>query len=71
MIYIINSFENVKREWKLRDKKDDELNANNTNENRKYIVTGENKNILTKIGPNYYAGIVCKNKLDKSIEEHK
>ena len=24
---------------------------NNINENRKYIITGENKNIITKAGP--------------------
>ena len=44
---------------------------NNIKENRKYEITGEYKNILTKTGPNNYAGTLCKNELDKSIEEHK
>ena len=44
---------------------------NNINEKRKYIITGENKNIITKIGPNGLAGTICENELDKSIDEHK
>ena len=44
---------------------------NNINENRKYKITGECKNILTKTGPDNYAGTICMNELDKSIEEHK
>ena len=41
-------------------------------ENRKYIVTGENRNILTKTGTdNSWMGTICENELDKSIEEHK
>ena len=41
-------------------------------ENRKYIVTGNNKNILTKTGTdNQRMGTICENELDKSIEEHK
>ena len=40
-------------------------------ENRKYIVTGENKNIITKIGNNESMGTICEQELDKSIEEHK
>jgi len=45
---------------------------NNINENRKYIVTGENNNIFTKIGGDgYWMGTICANELDKSIEEHK
>ena len=44
----------------------------NTNENRKYIVRGENKNILTKTSTDgYWMGSICENELDKSIEEHK
>ena len=43
----------------------------NMKENRKYIVTGENKNILTKIGNKESMGTICQNELDKSIEEHK
>ena len=42
----------------------------NINKNRKYIVTGENKNILTKTSNDGWMGIICKNELDKSIEEH-
>ena len=39
---------------------------------RKYIVTGDNKNILTKTtGDCVWMGTICKNELDKSIEEHK
>ena len=44
---------------------------NNMKENRKYIVTGENKNILTKIGNTGSMGTICEYELDKSIEEHK
>ena len=39
---------------------------------RKCIISGENKNIFTKTGTDtYFCGIICKNELDKSIEEHK
>ena len=45
---------------------------NNINKNREYIITGENKNILTKTGTDgYWMGTICENELDKSIEEHK
>ena len=40
-------------------------------ENRKYIVTGKDKNILTKIGNNESMGTICEIELDKSVEEHK
>ena len=41
-------------------------------ENRKYMVTGDNNNILTKTtGNTEWMGTICKNELDKSIEEHK
>ena len=44
----------------------------NINEKRKYIVEGENKNILIKTSGNtYYSGAICKNELDKSIDEHR
>ena len=43
----------------------------NIDENRKYIVTGENNNILTKTGNDEWMGTICKNELDKSIDEHK
>jgi hypothetical protein len=44
----------------------------NIKEERKYIVTGHNKNIYTKTGTNeYYAGAICEDELDKTIEEHK
>ena len=33
-------------------------------------MSGEN-NIMTKTGPNGWMGTICKNELDKSIEEHK
>ena len=38
----------------------------NIDDNRHYIVTGENENILTKIGKNNYAGTICEYELDKS-----
>jgi len=43
----------------------------NIKENRKYIITGDNKNILTKTGNNSWMGTLCENELDQSIEEHK
>ena len=43
----------------------------NMKENRRYIVTGENKNIVTKIANTDSMGTICENELDKSIEEHK
>ena len=44
----------------------------NMNENRKYSVRGDNNNILTKTtGNRVQIGTICKNELDKSIEEHK
>ena len=39
-------------------------------DNRKFIITGENQNILTKIGKNNYAGTICEYSLDKS-KSHK
>ena len=44
---------------------------NNINEKRKYEITGEMKNIITKIGPDGWMGTICENELDKLIEEHK
>ena len=44
---------------------------NNIKENRKYEISGEYNNIFTKTGPDTYAGTICSNDLDKSIEEHK
>ena len=42
---------------------------NNINENRKYIISGEKGNILTKIGPTgYWMGTICENVLEKSKE---
>ena len=39
---------------------------------RKYNLTGDNKNIITKTGKDgYWMGTICENELDKSIEEHK
>ena len=43
----------------------------NIKDERKYIVTGEYKNIITKTGNNGWIGTICLNELDKSIEEHK
>ena len=43
----------------------------NINNNRIYIVSGVNQNILTKTGDNGWMGTICENELDKSIEEHK
>ena len=44
----------------------------NIKEDRKYIITGENRNIITKTGTNgYWMGTICGKELDKSIEEHK
>ena len=43
----------------------------NTSESRKYIITGDNKNIITKIGPTGIMGTICEKELDKSIDEHK
>ena len=45
---------------------------NNIKVERKYEITGEKKNILTKKGTDsYWMGTICENELDKSIEEHK
>ena len=35
------------------------------------MITGDNKNILTKTGSNNWMGTICEKELDKSIEEHK
>ena len=44
----------------------------NINEERKYVISGDNNNILTKISSDgYYCGTICENVLDKSIEEYK
>ena len=37
----------------------------NISDNRKYTVTGENKNILTKTGSKGWMGTICENKLEK------
>ena len=44
---------------------------NNINNNRAYAVSGENNNIMTKIGNRQWTGTICEYELDKSIEEHK
>ena len=41
------------------------------NENRKFIISGDYRNIFTKAGTNNYTGGICENELDKSIDEHK
>ena len=39
---------------------------------RKYVLSGENKTIVTKTGDGGgYMGTICVNELDKSIEEHR
>ena len=43
----------------------------NINNNRAYSLSGEQNNIITKIGSRNWAGAICENELDKSIEEHK
>ena len=44
----------------------------NIKEERKFMVTGSDKNILTKDGTDCYVmGTICENELDKSIDEHK
>ena len=43
---------------------------NNIKENRKYIISGDNENILTKIGSNNFMGTICENELEKG-REHK
>ena len=40
-------------------------------ENRKYILSGDNNNIITKICDTEWMGIICKNELDQTLEEHK
>ena len=43
----------------------------NINENRKYEISGENRNIITKTGNgSNWMGSICEEELDKSIEEH-
>ena len=44
----------------------------NISDERKYIVTGDSKNVITKTGTDkYFMGTILENELDKSIEEHK
>ena len=44
----------------------------NINKYKKYALSGENKNIITKTGTDsFWMGTLCENELDKSIEEHK
>ena len=44
----------------------------NLNGDKKYIVSGDKRNIITKKGKSQvWVGIICENELDKSIEEHK
>ena len=42
---------------------------NNINSKRKYTISGENENILTKTGDNDWMGTICENELEKN-EEH-
>ncbi len=39
-------------------------------DNRKYLISGEKENIITKIGKNNYAGTICEFELDKT-KNHK
>ena len=41
---------------------------NNIKENKKYIVTGENENIITKIGYDEWVGILCESNFEKTKE---
>ena len=43
---------------------------NNINENRKYEISGEKENIMTKTGKIGWMGTICENELEKS-KEHK
>ena len=44
----------------------------NIKENRAYSLSGKNNNILTKTGNDFdWAGAICENELESSIEEHK
>ncbi len=43
---------------------------NNINETRKYEISGEKENIMTKTGTNGWMGTICENELEKS-KEHK
>ena len=43
----------------------------NIKEDRKYLITEDIKNVITKTGANTWMGTICENELDKSIEEHK
>ena len=48
------------------------IHLENVKEDRKYNISGDNKNILTKTGTdNEWIGAIYENELDKSIEEHK
>ena len=42
----------------------------NISEERKYSITGEKENIITKTGKDGWMGSICENELDKSKEEH-
>ena len=42
----------------------------NTKEEAKFIITGEEENIITKIGQDGWTGTLCKYELNKSVEEH-
>ena len=42
----------------------------NVNENRKFGISRENENIITKTGRDGYTGSICEEELDKYIEEH-
>ena len=41
---------------------------NNINEERKYVISGENKNIITKTGKDGWMGTICENELEEGIE---
>ena len=43
----------------------------NIRKSRKYIVTGDDKNLLTNKNDGSWMGTICEKELDKSIEEHK
>ena len=58
----INQFGNIYYNFKFKKCPD------NIKETRKYIISGENENIITKTGSNGWMGTICENELEKSKE---
>ena len=71
--YFLNNFlESIKSFGKIDEYKYSfkEFPTDNK-EDKKFIITGKDKNIITKIGKSENVGTICEFELDKSIEEHK